>query len=595
MTRNMRLCGLTLLAGLVGAGCYSGDDPVGADGDDEGSEGGDEDDQEESGDDEEDDESADGSTSGDESGSSGTTGEDDDDDSESESDSDTAPQTGDCVQGIPGTSQIPRINNAQYDRVIRDLFDVTDINGEAPSKVAPLADDFSGDMTLIAWNGYQLSAAAIAEFVMTGSAREQFITCDPSGADCLEETIRNFGRKAFRRPVTDEEVGSFMRLTTDVEPAGTAEEHAEAILFAFLTSPSFLLIPELSEEAPDGNNFKLSSHEVAARLSFFLWGSIPDETLNEAADDDALQTKDQILEQAERMLALKEKSGPMIAELHRHYAVAPAIHWGLRDHDSIPEFDPQTNTVMMNELDAFFQDVAFEGGSFPDLFLSNVAFVNNVTAPLYGLEASDYGAELTKVTLDEQERPGFLTRTAFLSSFAHNAETSPALRGAFISQHVVGAVVDPPPPGARDATVEGTFETEREYIEALTGQGDCASCHAAVINPPGFVLENYDALGRWQDVDPRGGDINSTATVLLPGGAKELSSAFELMTEIANNEGTAEKYLTEVVEYATGRAPNDNDQCTVDALGLKVAEGYSILEMLVDLTQTDSFAVRATK
>src|SRR5690606_24078950 len=135
-----------------------------------------------------------------------------------------------------------------------------------------------------------------------------------------------------------------------------------------------------------------------------------------------------------------------------------------------------------------------------------------------------------------------LTRIAFLSSFAHEDTTSPALRGAYISQHIIGAKVDPPPPGAADATVEGDFETERAYVEALTGQGDCVGCHAPVINPPGFVLENYDYLGAWQDVDPRGGPINATADVAFPGGVKTISSAKQLMDEIANNDGTRAKY-----------------------------------------------------
>lgn len=581
MTRNTRIFGLTLLAGLLASGC-SNSDPGGSG---DGSEGGDnkDDDSDDDADPAEDDEGEAGdATSGGDSG---------DDSDPSGGDTEEVP-TSDCAAGLPVTSQIPRIKNAQYDAVIRDLFGLTEIDGKAPSDVGPLADDFEGGMTQIAWNGYKATADKIAAAVIAGP-RETFISCDPAAAGCLEDTIRAFGRKAFRRPVTDEEVASFMRLTTEVEPPGTPEENAEAILYAFLVSPSFLLIPELSQDHPEYGGFRLSSYEVAARLSFLLWGSVPDDILNAAADADQLQTKEQILEQAQRMVQIREKAGPIVQALHRHYAVVTdGSHFGKRQHPQDPLFTPAVNDVMIRELDAFFEEIAYSGGSFGDLFLSDVAYVNNATAAIYGLDPASYGPELTRVQLDPEQRPGFLTRIAFLSSFAHEDTTSPALRGAYISQHIIGAKVDPPPPGAADATVEGDFETERAYVEALTGQGDCVGCHAPVINPPGFVLENYDYLGAWQDVDPRGGPINATADVAFPGGVKTISSAKQLMDEIANNDGTRAKYAQEVVEFATGRLPNDYDQCIIDDLSVKLASGYTLLDVLVDLSQTDSFHVR---
>jgi hypothetical protein len=206
-----------------------------------------------------------------------------------------------CVQGIPGTTQIPRLLNREYDAVVQDLLGVTSLASAAGARPsALLVPDYQGSMTDIAWNSYLVTARDIAAEVMAGTNRSNFITCDPAAPGCLTDTIRNFGRKAFRRPVTETEVESFERLN-NLDPAGTPEEVAQAMLFAFLASPSFLLLPELSTEL-DGDTVKLSQHEVAARLSFMLWGSVPDQTLSAAADAGALATKEQIFEQAQRMV-----------------------------------------------------------------------------------------------------------------------------------------------------------------------------------------------------------------------------------------------------------------------------------------------------
>jgi hypothetical protein len=501
-----------------------------------------------------------------------------------------------CTPGVPSTSQVRRMTNHQYDTVVKDLLGVTTLTsaGNNPPSFL-LAEDSDGSLTDIAWSAYQSTADKIAAEVMAGANRSKFIACDPAMANCLSDTIRAFGRKAFRRPLTAAEVTSFERLNM-LTPRGTPAEVAEAILYAFLTSPSFIMVPELAQEA-EGTSLKLSSHEVAARLSFMLWDSVPDETLSMAADMNQLATKDQILEQATRMIMLREKTAPVVAAYHRFYAdIRLGSHWNGITHDAAkyPKWNANVPAPMMAEIDRFFEEVAFQGGSFKDIFLSNVAYVTRDTAPIYGLDAASYGAEPARVELDATQRPGFLTRVGFLASFSAGGSTSPILRGAYISKNILGVHIDDPPPGAADTPVPpGNYMTQREVVTALTAGDMCAGCHAGAINPWGFVLESFDSIGGIQATDPLGGAIDSTATVEINGSEKTLSTPIELMTEIGLGPDAKHRYAEKWVVYATGRVPNDNDACLVNDLDLKLSQdGYTILNVLADLTQADSFRLR---
>ncbi|HEY6081498.1 MAG TPA: DUF1592 domain-containing protein [Polyangiaceae bacterium] len=488
--------------------------------------------------------------------------------------------------------------NRQYDAVVRDLLGLTSLpnaGGQPPSSL--LNADFDGPMNPFAWQAYQDVAAAIAADVLAGPNRSKFISCDPAMAGCLTQTIKAFGRKAFRRPLSDAEVATFEKLGKTT-PAGTPEEVAETTLLAFLVSPSFLLLPELTPNM-EGAAYKLSSHEQAARLSFLLWGSVPDDVLSAAADAGELGTKEQLLAQAKRMIAVREKTGPLVAGFHRKYLEMdnPASHWWKVQHDKtmFPLYSEEAVPAMLAELDAFFEEVAFAGGSFKDLFLSNVGYVTSQTAAIYGLDPAAYGSQLTRVELDPATRPGFLTRLGFLSSFSNFDGTSPILRGAFITVNMLGVDPGPPNPDALQVAVpNGNYTTRRQYTEALTQRPGCQHCHTPFINPPGFVLETYDAIGRIQTVDPMGGPIDSTATVTFAdGNVKPMSSAIELMTEIGQGPLARRIYAERWVSFAYGRSANSNDACVVEHLDGKLnQDGYTVLDLLADLTQADAFRLR---
>ena len=232
-----------------------------------------------------------------------------------------------CVPGIPATTQLRRMQNWQYDATVRDLLGVTtvDVGAGAQAPSTQLYADFDGPMVPDACRIYKNVGAAIAKAVMANATQKaKFITCDPAatgtaGTTCLTNTIKTFGRKAFRRPLADAEVTRFLALGRDTTPAPTGAEYAEAILYAFLVSPSFIALPETDTTTPSGSGFQLSQYEVAQRLSYMLWGSIPDDMLNTAADGNQLQTKAQILAQAQRMMAVRDKTTPLVQLFHRQW------------------------------------------------------------------------------------------------------------------------------------------------------------------------------------------------------------------------------------------------------------------------------------
>ncbi|HEY6477765.1 MAG TPA: DUF1592 domain-containing protein [Polyangia bacterium] len=505
-----------------------------------------------------------------------------------------------CSPGVAVTSQIPRMTNAQYDNVIADLLGVTAVtsNSNQPPS-AMLSPDSTGSLDTISWNGYQGAASAIAAQVFGGTTtKANFITCDPTTntTTCLTNTIQTFGRKAFRRALTTTEVTSFMRLNS-LTPAGTPVQVAQAILTAFLESPSFITLPELAQ-TKSGSNYQLNSDEVATRLSFLFWNSVPDATLNTAADNNQLTTKAQILTQAKRLLQ-STKASAMAKSFSEYYlAIQNGSHWTnntTHDGTKYPAFTTSSYAPLMAEMDSFFQNITLNGGAFKDLFLSNVGYVTSDTAAIYGLDATKYTSTPMQVTLDSTQRPGFLTRAGFLSTFSHYDVTSPILRGAFITGRVFGINPGTPNPAFLNQTPPaGNYTTERDAIAAMVANQPCQSCHGTYINPPGYVLEHYNSVGSWQDTDPLGGTINGTADVYFSDSdTKTISSPIALMTEISTLQNAQYTYAQEWVAFATGRAANANDACTVDTLSGNLAQSsYTVASMMADYTQADSFSQR---
>jgi len=506
----------------------------------------------------------------------------------------------DCIPGLRATSQVPRLKNVEYDRTVRDLLGVTTLtagNGAIPSSL--LATDQGGNISDLGWNAYQVVGEMIAEQVLADSTlKAKFLHCDPAQAGCLDEVIAQFGRRAFRRPLTEDEVKRFQVLLDPTATAnGTPEEVAELLLYGFMVSPSFLMRSEMSETAPIAAGYQLSGDEVASRLSYMLWGSMPDTELNEAADRGKLGTKPEILAQAQRMLD-DPKALDMVAEFHREY-----LHMGVntrwdtfvKEPTRYPAFNDALRPVMSGEIEKFFEDVTFNSGRFSDLFLSTRGFVTAETAALYGIDATGLGTEL--VSKDLPDRPGFLTRLGFLNAYSQASRTSPILRGAFIIKEVLGTDMGTPPPGAGDTPLPDSpdLTTNRARVDAQTADVTCAKCHHEHINPAGFIMEAFDTMGVVQtnEVDTNA-PVDTNATVRIDGENVALANPAEFMAAIAKSDGARYFYTERWVEKAFGRPPNSQDACMVETLSQKLlSDDYTILDLIAELSQADSFTVRS--
>lgn len=506
-----------------------------------------------------------------------------------------------CSPGIPGTSQIPRLKNIEYNRTVRDLLGVTGLaasNGAAPSSL--LATDQSGNLSDLGWSSYQTVAGMIAAQVMADPAlKANFLSCDPAEAGCIDATITSFGRRAFRRPLTETEAALFQALNDPTLTAnGTPEEVAELVLYGFLVSPVFLSHSEMNLTPAPNGGYQLSNHEIASRLSYMLWQSMPDSELDRAADAGELSTKEQILAQAKRMLG-DPRARDMVTEFHRSYLhLAVNSRWDtyVKDPTRFPNFSESLRGPLSQEVERFFDETTFSNGTFQDLMLSTRGYVNADTAPLYSLPATGLGSELTPVDLPG--RPGFLTRVGWLAAFAEAGQTSPIIRGAFILKDVMGFDPGAPPPGASQTPLpEATEElnTIRKRVDDMTKGAVCANCHHEYINPPGFVMEAYDSMGAPQTVEASSGEPIDTAVELrIDGELVPLSQPAELMALIAASPGAQRHYAQKWVQYAFDRVPNPQDACTVDQLVANIAPGgFPILDLIADLTLAESFTVRA--
>lgn len=507
--------------------------------------------------------------------------------------SDTTPNG---CSAVPGTTQLPRLTRLQYDNTIRDLVGLV---GDFSSMLAP---DSTGSVDARAWEGYQAAAKSISEQAMAdANARSRLIPCTPTGdgSECARQFITAFGQRAFRRPLSEEEVARFESLyatRSEITATGEFEETIQLLLRAFLSSPSFLTRAEIAE-IPEGESLVLSDYEVASRLSYMLWDSMPDEPLLAAASAGELTTSDEILDQAQRMVQ-DPKARAKVAAFHRHYAhMGPGTRWSeiSRDTTRYPDFDPAQVPAMSEETERFFDHVVFEAsGTFQDLLTSPIGFVNAALAPLYGLDPSGFGPELERVELDPQTRAGVFTRLGFLTSHSSFDRTSPILRGAFLQKDVLCTEIPPPPPD-----VEGTplptegLTTNRERVTAQTAPGDCAGCHHNLINPTGFALETYDAVGALQALD-NGAPIDSSARIPMGGSLVDVDGPVALMEALADAPEAQRCYARKWVEYAYARELTNEDSCTVDMLSSRMAGGgYTVLDLITDLTQSESFRYRA--
>lgn len=516
---------------------------------------------------------------------------------------------GDFPEGVvvpaPQT-RAPRLTHHEWERTVQELLHLEEETGLVESL---RADALPGEAVFrnpgaslsvddVLWGGYQRAATTLAARVTSDPARLAELapySADEAGAT---EFVREMGLRAHRRPLDDGEVEEYLTLYRRAGGLyGTLDAHTAGIrlvLEAMLQSPFFLYRVELSDERKDGV-IPLSDYEIAARLSYALWGSMPDEELFAAAAAGMLKEPEGLEMQARRMLE-DRRAEARVVDFHRQLFDVDSFAGIAPSPEVFPEASSRLAEYAMAEHDLFVREMIFSrDGTYGDLLTSSASFANDELARIYGLSGS-FGEELVPVTLDSSQRRGVFTQVGFLASNATTVLPDPIHRGAFLAEriaciHIAAPPANTPPP----AVVPG--QTNRETIAEHTEQPGsiCAGCHAQIINPFGFAFEHYDAIGAWRNEDS-GFAVDASARPPVDGAPTPVAGAPELADALADSQWAHECYARHWMEFAFGRHAMPEDQALIAKLAEPSRAGeLAVRDLLVAIVTSRAFVARSTR
>lgn len=393
--------------------------------------------------------------------------------------------------------------------------------------------------------------------------------------DALRQLVGDFARRAFRRPVTAEQVEPYLGLAlASLQKGDDARIALQAAYRAILCSPRFLTFVE--------RNGQLDDYAVAARLSYALWCSMPDDELLGLAAAGKLRSPEIIRQQARRLLD-DPKSERFIESFTDQWLKLSAIDFTSPDPRQFSTFDPVVQESMVQETRAYVREMLRRDLSVTGLLESDFAFLNGRLARHYGLEATlTPGEGLQKVALtpvQRQTRGGLLTQGAVLKVTADGAATSPVVRGVFVNERLLGVHIPPPPASvpALEPDVRGAT-TVRQLLEKHRASESCASCHRT-IDPAGFALENFDPVGNWRQRYPKGPKVNATGET--PDGRAFTGLEEWRRLHVARTEQLARGFAEHFLTYSTGCAPRLSDREAVQAVAAEAGKSGHGLRSIV--------------
>lgn len=407
-----------------------------------------------------------------------------------------------------------------------------------------------------------------------------------------KSSLADFARKAFRRPATEAELARLVKLYQIAEGKGEPFNVAMRLpLKAILVSPHFLFRIEDDPKAPEMSR-DLNDFELATRLSYFLWSSMPDSELSALADRGELRKPGVLKAQVERMLkdpkaqALTQNFAAQWLQLRDLLNVSP-------DTNRFPNWDDELRKSMIREAELFFENIVKEDRPITEFLDANYAFINGRLARHYGIQ-NVKGNEFRKVTLPDGRRGGILTQAGFLTLTSNPTRTSPVKRGKWVYENILGLSAPPPAPDVPElppvAEIKGTL---RQQMELHRSNPSCASCHAK-LDPLGFGLENFDAIGTWRTEENKT-KIDSSG--VLPDGSKFDGPAELKKILMGKADQFRRCFCEKMLTYALGRGLEYYDKCTVDEIAAKVKtsgkDHFSALILAV--VETDAFRKRAGK
>jgi hypothetical protein len=443
---------------------------------------------------------------------------------------------------------------------------------------------------------YEEAADAITQAIFDDPARRlALVGCEPAapGDQCVQGFLEDFGRRAYRRPLTPDELLRWQQITVQLAQPD-AWEGLRLAVAGMLQSPHFVYRVELGEPDPARpDRLRYTSYEMASRLSFLLWNTTPDDELLDAAAGEALLTEAGLRQHAERMLA-DPRANAAIQEFFAQYFDLGRLGGIDRDTTTYPLFSPSLPASARTETQLLVDDFVFRrDADIRGIFGTRTTFVNEELAMLYGVEAP--GASpiaFVPVELPEDgPRAGLLTLSAFLMMNAHETEPSPTRRGKYVRERVLCQTVMPPPDDVDTNIPEeaGEARTLRERLEQHALNPACAGCHS-FIDPPGFLFESFDSIGVFRTVDKDGYAIDASGDL----DGVPLASATELGPLLAADPRVGKCVVEQLFRHAQGRLETEAEEDTLDDLVDRFADqGYRFRRLLLTLVTHEGFRTLA--
>lgn len=453
------------------------------------------------------------------------------------------------LNGKPVYYRFVRLTHEQWENAVRDLLKLPERPGLSSGfSPDPPSGKFENNERALYVSSdlrmdYQRSAEALAEKV----ARDPAALARLGNRNDVKGVIADLGRRAYRRPLTADEQSTLEQVfasgKTFFESGDDFADGVQLVLETILQSPHFVYRIELS---PEGQ--RLSGYEIATKLSFLLRNTAPDEELLDLAASGALDTPEGV-ERIARQLLDSLDATSALEGFHKKLFGIERYRSILKDTTRFPTYSEDLNEVFIDADLKFFRRIYDGGFGLREILTSKVAYVNQATAGFYGLTAT--GSELQEVTLDDT-RPGFLTRVGFLAYNATLRDPDPIHRGVDINNKLLCAELSPPPGEIPPLPPFDPGQTNRERVTAHTGSGACAGCHLQIINPLGYALENFDAMGQIRTMD-NGKPVDTASEYLFSDGLKSFSGITELVQLLGESQEAHGCYAANLTEFTLAR------------------------------------------
>jgi len=429
-------------------------------------------------------------------------------------------------------------------------------------------------------------------------SRRRIFSCRPNGASdelpCAKKILTSLARRAYRRPVSDQDMELLLSFYQAGRNKGNFDAGIESALRLILADPKFLFrySPDPSNVAP-GANYRVSDLELASRLSFFLWSTVPDDQLLDVAAQGKLKDPAVLDQQVRRMLA-----DPRAKELATNFAgqwlYLRNLPSSIPDRDTFPNWDDNLRQAMRRETELFFESIVHEDRSALDLLNADYTFVNERLARHYGIP-NIYGSQFRRVQITDENRRGLLGQGSILTVTSYPNRTSPVLRGKWILENILGTPPPAPPPNVpalKESGEGGKMLSVRVLMEQHRQNPACASCHK-IMDPLGFSLENFDGIGQWRTKEP-GGAVDASGQ--LADGSQVDGPAALRKAILAHPDQFVDTMTEKLLTYALGRGLEYYDMPVVrDIVHDAASNNYRFSSLVMGIVKSVAFEMKKSQ